>query len=335
MRAAGTFLAVTLLGASALAQPPRLPIPIRGMTAEPTAAEREFSAGDALLQRGEFTAARARFEAARRLDPRDPRPVFYLGEVAFREARYAEAEPLFREAVRLRATMAEAHAELGATLRELGRRDDAVASLRAAVRLSPGLGEAHLTLGLCLEDAGDVDGALTAYRAAARALRDEPAPHVSLGLLLASRNPAAGSAEHTEALRALREGARRADRDAASLAAVGPALRRLGDGPGAVRALQRAHALTTSPSASLLAELAQAHYAAGQGPLALRRIDEAVRAAPRDPSVHYVRALLRGAAGDTAGAVASLRDVLRNAPPAELAARARARLTAMGQRPAP
>ncbi|MFO0629092.1 MAG: hypothetical protein U0325_26185 [Polyangiales bacterium] len=158
---------------------------------------------------------------------------------------------------------------------------------------------------------------------------------MSLGLLLASRSPAAGSPEHTEALRALREGARRADRDAATLSAVGPALRRLGDGPGAVRALQRAHALTATPGASLLAELAQAHFAAGQMPLALSRIDEAVRVAPRDASVHYVRALLRGAAGDRAGAAAALRDVLRNAPPAALAERARARLTALGQRPAP
>jgi hypothetical protein len=60
-----------------------------------------------------------------------------------------------------------------------------------------------------------------------------------------------------------------------------------------------------------------------------------VRVAPRDPTVHYVRALLRGAAGDTSGAVASLRDVLRNAPPAELATRVRARLSALGQRPGP
>lgn len=335
MRAARAFVIASCLATTAWAQRPRFPIPIRGVAAEPTAAEREFSAGDALLRRGDFPAARARFEAARRLDAADPRPVFYLGEVAYREGHFADAEPLFREAIRLRPSMAEAHAELGSTLRELGRRDDAVRSLRQAVRLSPGLGEAQLNLGMCLEDQGDADGALAAYRAAGRSLREDAAPMVNLGVLLASRGPAAGSPEHAEALRALREGARRADRDAPTLAAVGPALRRLGDPQGAVRALLRARGLTATPSAALLTELAQAHYAAGQAPLARARIDDAARAAPRDASVHYVRALIQAAGNDRPGAAASLREVLRLAPTGELATRARARLAALSGRRSP
>lgn len=332
MRAAAAFVFTVAFASAAGAQTPRLPIPVRGLGAEPTAAEREFSAGDALLQRGDFAGAQARFEAARRLDPRDARPVFYLGEVAFRQARFADAEAQFRAAIQLRATMAEAHAELGATLRELGRLPDAVASLRTALRLAPTLGEAQLTLAMCLEDQGDIDGALTAYRAATRALREGATAPLNLGLLLAGRAPGEGTPERAEALQSLREAVRRGDRDAAVLASAGPALRRLGDAQGAVRALDRARTLSATPSASVLAELAQAHYAAGQGTLAEARITDAIRAAPTDASLHYVHGLLRAAAQDRAGAVSAFRDVIRLAPTGEQAARARARITALAPR---
>ncbi len=80
------FCALVMAGlvasTTASAQRPRLPFPIRGMTTDPTPAEREYTAGEVLLRGGDVAGAEARFEAARRLDPRDARPVFYLGEVA-------------------------------------------------------------------------------------------------------------------------------------------------------------------------------------------------------------------------------------------------------------
>jgi tetratricopeptide (TPR) repeat protein len=228
--------------------------------------------------------------------------------------------------------MAEAHAELGATLRELRRVPEAVAALNAALALAPSLGEARLTLAMCLEDQGDLDGAAGAYRAAARALRDDATAPLNLGLLLAGRAPAAGTPAQTEALQSLREAVRRGDRDAATLAAAGPALRRLGDAAGAVRALDRARTLRATPVASELAELAQAHYAAGQAALADLRIGDALRAAPRDAALHYVRGLLRAAAQDRVGAAAAFREVLRLAPTGEQASRARARLDALSAR---
>ena len=75
-------LAAMLGATEAMAQRPRLPFPIRGASAEPTPAEREYTAGEVLLRAGDLPGAEARFVAARGLDPRDARPVFYLGEVA-------------------------------------------------------------------------------------------------------------------------------------------------------------------------------------------------------------------------------------------------------------
>lgn len=331
MRPAVTLTLLLALTSTASAQP-RLPFPLRGAPRDPTPAEREFSAGDALLQRGDLAGALPRFEAARRLDPRDARPVFYLGEVAFRQSRFTDAEPLFREAIRLRPTMAEAHAELGATLRELDRCADAIPALREALRLQASLGEAHVTLGQCYEDQRDLARALPEYRAAMTSLRDDPSPALQLGLALASTNPPEGSPERAEAQRALREAMRRADRDPATLAQVGPALRRMGDPRSAVTALSRARTLATTPSPALLGELAQAHAAAGQWPLAEARLGEAIALRRDDPGLYYLRGLVRVNTRNRAGSIADLREAARLGGETPLGVRARERLRAMGVR---
>jgi Flp pilus assembly protein TadD len=237
---------------------------------------------------------------------------------------------LFREALRLQPTLSEARAELGATLRELHRCPEAVPELEAALRASASLGEAHTTLGQCAEDRGDTPRALAEYRAAQRSLPDDPLPSLYLGLLLAAGDPPAGAPLRNEALQALRGAVRRGDRDASVLALAGPCLRRLGDARGAVLALERARSLQRPPTAAVLGELAQAHAAAGQLPMARSRIDDALRVAPSEPNLHYLSGLIRAASGDVPGATAAFREVLRLAPQDPLAGRARARLDALG-----
>lgn len=331
-RALTSFFAVVLIASTAPAQP-RLPIPFgRTPSREPTAAEREFSLGDGLLQQGDFTAALGHFDRARQLDPRDPRPVFYQGEVAFRQARFTDAERLFRAAIALRPTMAEAHAELGATLRELDRCTEAVPVLQRALHLQPSLGEAHTTLGQCFEDQQNITAALDEYRTAMRALPTDPSPALGLGLALASTRPAQHSPELAEAQRALREAMRRADRDPRVLTEIGTALRRLGDQHSAVMALSRARSLSATPSASLLGELAQAHAAAGQWSLAEARLNEAMALRRDDPGLYYLRALVRLGARQNALAVSDLRQTIRLAGETALARRAQEHLRRLGSR---
>ncbi len=335
MKPASCLLVALLLAAppEARAQP-RLPFPVRGSrAAEPTPAERAYTAGETLLRQGDYPGARRRFEEARRLDPRDARAAFYLGEWEFQQGRFAEALPRFAEALTLDPTLGEAHAQRGAALRALGRLPEAVAALREALRVRPTLGEAHTLLGLCHEDQGDPAAAAAAYRLAMARLRDDPNPALLLATVLVAGNPPAGSPGHTEALRALREAVRRADRDAPALSTAGPLLRRLGDAPGAVRALTRARDLSTAPSAALLGELAQSHAAAGQWPMAQLRVGEAIRAAPDDVGLVYLRGLIRAGAGQAQAAAGDFREVVRRAPNDPIGVRARARLTALGARP--
>lgn len=330
--ACAALLAWSASTPAAHAQPGRLPIPIRGQPRDPTPAEREFSAGDALLQRGDLAGARTRFEAARRLDPRDPRPVFYLGEVARRQEQWADAERLFRDAITLRPTMAEAHAQLGAVLREQDRARDAVAALEAALRIQPSLGEAHHTLALCLEDQGDTTRATQEYRTATRILSSDPFPPLNLGLMLAGQPLAPGAPTRAEALQSLREAVRRGGTNVSVLASAGPAFRRLGEARTAAETLERARA-QGSPTASLLGELAQALWASGDRTVAEQRIGEAIALSPREASLRYLRGLMLAEAHQNARAVEEFRSVVQLDPEGPLAGRARARIQELSGNP--
>ncbi len=331
------FCALVMAGlvasTTASAQRPRLPFPIRGMTTDPTPAEREYTAGEVLLRGGDVAGAEARFEAARRLDPRDARPVFYLGEVARTRSQWAAAEARYAEAVGMDATLVEAMVQRAVALRELGRPRDAVTSLRQALQRAPLLGEAQLDLGFCLEELGDIPGATAAFRAAAARLHSDARAPLSLGLLLADPSRVADPTARVEAVGMLREAMRRAPSDASVHGLAGPALRRLGEARLAVEALQRA--VRTAPTPALRVELAQALWANRDLDGGVAQATQAVRDAPQDFTYRYVLALMLAERGDLAGAEAGLRAVAAGATDPALhdrAAAALARVTEMRRR---
>ncbi len=330
MKITPILVALLSLPSAAIAQPGRFPIPIPGRlggAAAPTPAEREFTAGETLLRQGDSAGARTRFEAARRLDPRDARPPYYLGEVSRQAERWAEAEGFFREAIRLRATMAEAHASLGAVLREEQRLADAVVELEQAVRLSPTLGEAHYNLGLCLEDRGELPRAINEYRRAMQQLASDPMPALALSIALASQ-PSPTPAQRAQALDALREAVRRGNTSRDVLIAAGPVFRQLGEARAAAETLERARAMG-APSASLLGELAQALWVSGDRVMADRRMTEAIAASPREATLHYLHGLMLADAGQRPRAIEAFRQAASLGAGTPLEARANARLRAM------
>jgi Flp pilus assembly protein TadD len=317
-----------------LAQAPRLPIRLPGRfggpaaSAAPTPAERAFSDGETQLRQGNVEAARLRFEEARRLDARDARPVFYLGEVARQQERWPDAERLFREATTLNPTMAEAHAQLGAVLREQSRVADAIPVLERALQLRPSLGEARYTLALCLEDQGQRDRAIQEYQRAAQELPSDPMPVLNLGIALASITDRT-LAQRAQAVRALTEATRRGRDQRDVLAAAGPALRQVGEARAAAVALERARTMG-APTATILGELAQALWVAGDRPVAEQRMQEAIAAAPREASLRYLHGLMLAETGRRNEAAAEFRQAATLAPGTPLAGRAEARAAALG-----
>ena len=93
-----------------------------------------------------------------------------------------EAIAAYREAIRLKPDLAQAHNNLGIALREPGRRargDRRRTARRSAS--SPTTPQAHYNLGIALDASGDVREAIAAYREAIRLKPDYAEAHYNLG----------------------------------------------------------------------------------------------------------------------------------------------------------
>jgi tetratricopeptide (TPR) repeat protein len=96
-----------------------------------------------------------------------PWPPHNLALLLTRVGRAAEAEPLFREALRNEPGFAPAHYQLGVALEKNGRPGEAVAALQEAARLDPRYPEPHYALARILRRQGrtaEADRALHAFR---------------------------------------------------------------------------------------------------------------------------------------------------------------------------
>ena len=95
---------------------------------------------------GERAQAEALYREALRLDPRCRPAHVSLGLLRLDQDKVPEAVAEFSEAVRLRPNEAEPHNNLGAALGRLGRLDDAVAEFSEALRLEPNFAPARANL---------------------------------------------------------------------------------------------------------------------------------------------------------------------------------------------
>lgn len=96
-----------------------------------------------------------------------PWPPHNLGLLLTRLDRLAEAEPLFREAVRYDARFPPAHYQLGVTLEKTGRAQEALAELQEAARLDPAYPDPQYALSRLFRRLGrgaDADHALEVFR---------------------------------------------------------------------------------------------------------------------------------------------------------------------------
>jgi tetratricopeptide (TPR) repeat protein len=108
-----------------------------------------------------------------------PWPPHNLGLLLTRLDRAAEAEPLFREALRHDAGFAPAHYQLGVTFEKAGRPDEAIAALQEAARRDPSYPEPQYALARVFRRLGrgaDADQALEAFRRLKSEKRNGPAP---------------------------------------------------------------------------------------------------------------------------------------------------------------
>ncbi len=283
----------------------------------------DVAAAEDVLRSGDLPEAERLFRAAVAAAPEDPRAQLDLGLTLELQNRWIEAEQAYRATLALDPEFPEALNNLGVLLRDQERPEEAAAMLRRAVASEPRYGDAWLNLALALEESGDDGAARDAYREAVRHLPNDAAARANFGLLLVRLGENDPAAiELTRALRLARQ-----SRDAATAAAVGNGLRRLGEGASAARALTLAIELN-GPTPALLAERALAENAAGDKAGAEASLAEALELDPAFATAHYLLGGLKAGRGAYAEAVAHYEAYLRLAPEGPQAARARERLAA-------
>lgn len=113
----------------------------------------------------------------REAEPNTPWPPLNLGILLARLDRLDEAEPLFRESVRIDPRFPQGHYQLGTTLEKKGRADEAVTELEEAARLDAAYAEPHYALARLYRRGGNAekaDRALERFLAVKNQKKEKP-----------------------------------------------------------------------------------------------------------------------------------------------------------------
>jgi arylsulfatase A-like enzyme/Tfp pilus assembly protein PilF len=154
------------LGYLAGARLPETPARSRKDPKDVIALFRGFEESHAAMVAGHFSEARQDLERILAADGDNSVFIGQLGEVCRRSGDLPRAIELYRQAVRLAPTDADAHYNLAVTLQEAGRQEEAFEALSRAIQLDPRRPEAHNALGIALLARGDLENALDQFRTA-------------------------------------------------------------------------------------------------------------------------------------------------------------------------
>lgn len=227
---------------------------------------------------GRMAEAEALFRDALRLDPHHALGLFRLGSHLLDGGRLDEAVALLKRAVAVAPAEAAIHANLGVAFRALGLIDEAIAACHRAIALKPDFREAFMVLGGILMDARRPAEAAIAYGRILAMGQADAAVYSRLGVALAE------AGRFDDAANAYRR-ATELEPDSAELRFnMARSLLELDRKPQAITALQQAIATdaTFLPAYRLLAGLLQG---SGQRQDALTVYAAALKIAPDDPGL--------------------------------------------------
>lgn len=224
-----------------------------------------------------------------------------------REGKPAEAEPHFRDAIRLDPRHADAHGNLGVALAQLKRLPEAEAAFRLAVRLDPGVVTVYVNLATCLHQQGRHP---ECEEWARQAIQLDPAvaePHFLLGCALDAR----GRPEPAEA--ALREAVRLNPRHAEAQYRLGRLLARTDKHADAEAALRESLKLRPASAAawSALGMLLEGQERADEAVDCAR---EALKLDPESADLHNCLGVALARGEKFPEAQAAYREAVRRAP---------------------
>jgi S1-C subfamily serine protease len=144
-------------------------------------AEYWFNLGYAYSSAGRKTDAVNAYKEAIKIKPKLINAHFNLGNVYGRLGRNKEAIESYKQALRLKPNYAAAHNNLGNIYITLKRYEEAAEACKQAIRINPDYTEAHNNLGLCYANLGNHQKAVDSYKQAIRINPGYSIAHYNLG----------------------------------------------------------------------------------------------------------------------------------------------------------
>jgi tetratricopeptide (TPR) repeat protein len=136
---------------------------ITAITVDPTSEEAQFYLGALLYEQNDFKPAISPLQAAQKLSPNSPLPVFYLAMTHEALGDQNKALEFYQQAENLSPEISPQSAEIavayGRLLISLGRTQEGIEKERRAIRIDPRSRDAHYVLAKGLEHEGDFENA--------------------------------------------------------------------------------------------------------------------------------------------------------------------------------
>ncbi len=143
--------------------------------------------GALLAQQGRLAQAAASFRQAVRFKPDLVEAHYNLGKALHRQGMLEDAITSYREALRLKPDCVEALDDLGSALLEQGKAEEAVSTLQQALRLRPENITAHNVLGMAYTHLGQFEQAIASYQQVLRRKPDYVGAYNNLGNVLGAQ----------------------------------------------------------------------------------------------------------------------------------------------------
>jgi tetratricopeptide (TPR) repeat protein len=166
--------------------------------ARPTRPEPYFELGGALRAQGKLAQAEAIYREALRRDPQYVPALLDLGQTLREEDKRERALEILSRATRLATRDARTWSALANVQLELGRNEEAERSYRKAAALDPDMPEAANGLGILMAQRGQSEAAEPEFRESIRIVPSYGQAHANLAELLALKGSAAEAAHEFE-----------------------------------------------------------------------------------------------------------------------------------------
>jgi tetratricopeptide (TPR) repeat protein len=263
------------------------------------------------LDREDRDAAIAEYREAVRLKPTLTEAHLSLGVALSSRRNFDSAVLEYQEALRLQPDdPAGVHYLLGSALYFDGDLDGAIAEYRQAIQLVPNFAPAHADLGGALSDKHDLDAAILEYEEALKLQPNDAGVHYDFGRALDAKHYIDGAIAHYQESLRLQPAGRHA---AFAHFYLGLALSGKKDWDGAITEFRQAVQL--EPAEALFhVRLGAALSGKHQLDAAVAEYREGLRLDPSDPTAHFYLGLALQEKKDLDGAVIAFREALRLEP---------------------